>query len=198
MRSPTSRAPATSRATTCVTGSASPTTASASMPTPCCLAPTPSEPHRAIRLATPDSLDALLVRNAVRCPTSAAVSRCGMPKLYERTIVTERQAIEETYFLGLRMNRGLELLAIKEEFGIAAVDDYRERHRRPGLPRPAGRSKTAGCASPRKAACSPTRSSPPFCATDDAEHRWPTCCLPLAECGVRQLDTAGGVCAAAL
>ena len=46
--------------------------------------------------------------------------------LYERTIVTERQAIEETYFLGLRMNRGLELLAIKEEFGIAAVDDYRE------------------------------------------------------------------------
>jgi oxygen-independent coproporphyrinogen-3 oxidase len=46
--------------------------------------------------------------------------------LYERTIVTERQAIEETYFLGLRMNCGLELLAIKEEFGIAAVDDYRD------------------------------------------------------------------------
>jgi oxygen-independent coproporphyrinogen-3 oxidase len=45
---------------------------------------------------------------------------------FERTIVSERQAIEETYFLGLRMNCGLELLAIKEEFGIGAVDDYRE------------------------------------------------------------------------
>jgi oxygen-independent coproporphyrinogen-3 oxidase len=40
--------------------------------------------------------------------------------------VGERQAIEETYFLGLRLNRGLELFAIKEQFGIAAVDDYRE------------------------------------------------------------------------
>ena len=42
------------------------------------------------------------------------------------TIVSRQQAIEETYFLGLRMNCGLELLAIKEEFGIAAVDNYRE------------------------------------------------------------------------
>jgi len=46
--------------------------------------------------------------------------------LYERTVVGERQAIEETYFLGLRLNRGLELFAIKEAFGIVAVDDYRE------------------------------------------------------------------------
>ena len=45
---------------------------------------------------------------------------------FERTIIHERQAIEETYFLGLRMNCGVELLAIKEEFGIAAVDDYHE------------------------------------------------------------------------
>jgi oxygen-independent coproporphyrinogen III oxidase len=72
-------------------------------------APTRSEPHRAIRLATSDSLEALV---------SGAAS--------ERTVVGERQAIEETYFLGLRMNCGVELLAIKEEFGIGAVDDYRE------------------------------------------------------------------------
>ncbi|MGC2209563.1 MAG: radical SAM family heme chaperone HemW [Candidatus Korobacteraceae bacterium] len=72
-------------------------------------APAPSEPHRAVRLATPDSLEELL-RGARS----------------ERTVVSERQAIEETYFLGLRMNCGVELLAIKEEFGIAAVDDYRE------------------------------------------------------------------------
>ncbi len=107
-------------------------------------APTSSVPHRALRLATPDSLDDLLslenpggphpprlwanVGSATERQASATGS-AALPDsgdLYEVTIVTERQAIEETYFLGLRMNRGLELLAIKEEFGIAAVDDYRE------------------------------------------------------------------------
>jgi oxygen-independent coproporphyrinogen-3 oxidase len=72
-------------------------------------APTPSEPNRAVRVATPDTLEALLA---------------GAP--VESQVVSEQQAIEETYFLGLRMNRGVELLAVKEEFGIAAVDNYRE------------------------------------------------------------------------
>jgi oxygen-independent coproporphyrinogen-3 oxidase len=73
-------------------------------------APIPSEPHRAIRLAWPDSIEALLANTAA-----------------ERTVVSERQAIEETYFLGLRTVEGLELFAIKEEFGIAAVDMYKDR-----------------------------------------------------------------------
>ena len=73
------------------------------------LAPTPSDPYRGVRIASADSLEALL---AGAGPVS--------------TIVTRQQAIEETYFLGLRMNRGVELLAIKEEFGIDAVDGYRE------------------------------------------------------------------------
>ncbi len=72
-------------------------------------APTRADPHRAVRIASADSLEALL---AGAGPVS--------------TIVTRQQAIEETYFLGLRMNRGVELLAIKEEFGIDAVDGYRE------------------------------------------------------------------------
>lgn len=72
-------------------------------------APTSSEPHRAVRIAAVDSLNALLAG--------------GVPEI---TTVTEQQAIEETYFLGLRMNRGIELLAIKEEFGADAVDSYRE------------------------------------------------------------------------
>jgi oxygen-independent coproporphyrinogen-3 oxidase len=72
-------------------------------------APALEEPHRAVRLATADSLDALLA---------------GTPP--ESTIVGARQAIEETYFLGLRMNRGVELSAIQKGFGAAAVDDYRE------------------------------------------------------------------------
>ena len=72
-------------------------------------APVPGQPHRAVRLACADSLDALL----------AGASP-------ERTTVSEQQAIEETYFLGLRQTRGVELLAIKEEFGIDAVDKYRD------------------------------------------------------------------------
>jgi oxygen-independent coproporphyrinogen-3 oxidase len=98
-------------------------------------APTRSEPHRAIRLATPDSLEEVLGGPHPPLPW-ANVGTEGAPHLplladvgaglYERTVVGERQAIEETYFLGLRLNRGLELFAIKEAFGIAAVDDYRE------------------------------------------------------------------------
>jgi len=72
-------------------------------------APIRADLHRALRIATADSLEALLA---------------GTPPV--TTVVSRLQAIEETYFLGLRMNRGVELLAIKEEFGISAVDDYRE------------------------------------------------------------------------
>ncbi len=73
------------------------------------LSPTPSDPHRAVRLATPDSLDALLLEAP-----------------FESTIISRQQAIEETYFLGLRLNRGVRLQAIKDEFGTTAVDDYRD------------------------------------------------------------------------
>jgi oxygen-independent coproporphyrinogen-3 oxidase len=72
-------------------------------------APVPGDVNRSVRIATPDSLDALLAGAAA-----------------ERTVVSGQQAVEETYFLGLRMNRGVELLAIKEEFGIAAVDQYKD------------------------------------------------------------------------
>jgi oxygen-independent coproporphyrinogen-3 oxidase len=72
-------------------------------------APVRGDVNRSVRIATPDSLDALLAGGAA-----------------ERTVVNGQQAIEETYFLGLRMNRGVELLAIKEEFGVAAVDQYKD------------------------------------------------------------------------
>lgn len=72
-------------------------------------APTLREPNRAMRIASPDSLDALLA---------------GVPS--ESTIISEQQAVEETYFLGLRMNCGLELRAIQNAFGAASVNDYRD------------------------------------------------------------------------
>jgi oxygen-independent coproporphyrinogen III oxidase len=72
-------------------------------------APTHGEPHAAVRFATSDNLDALLA---------------DTPRT--RTNVDERAAIEEAWFLGLRLNRGIELLAIHEGFGIDAVERYRE------------------------------------------------------------------------
>jgi oxygen-independent coproporphyrinogen-3 oxidase len=90
-------------------------------------APTVDEPPRAVRLAAPDSLEALIGTSLI------GTSLPGTPSLgtasaepFEVTIVSERQAVEETYFLGLRMNCGVELTAIQERFGGAAVDDYRE------------------------------------------------------------------------
>ncbi len=95
-------------------------------------APTPSDPHRAIRLATPDSLDALLAP-APAAGSAVIPNSDGAPHLppladvgFETTNVTKQQAIEETYFLGLRLNRGVSLRAVKDEFGPAAVDDYRD------------------------------------------------------------------------
>jgi oxygen-independent coproporphyrinogen-3 oxidase len=72
-------------------------------------APRPAEPHAAVRAATPDDLDTLLA---------------GAPRTI--TPVSEQAAVEETYFLGLRLSRGVDLLQTKIEFGIPAVDRYRE------------------------------------------------------------------------
>lgn len=71
-------------------------------------APRPGEPHAAIRFATTDNLDALLANAPLT-----------------RTAVSEKNAIEELYFLGLRLNRGLELVSVHEEYGIDAVERYR-------------------------------------------------------------------------
>jgi oxygen-independent coproporphyrinogen-3 oxidase len=70
--------------------------------------PQPGQAHAAVRFATTDNLDALLANAQLSC-----------------TSVSEKNSIEELYFLGLRLNRGIELAAVKEQFGIDAVDRYR-------------------------------------------------------------------------
>jgi oxygen-independent coproporphyrinogen-3 oxidase len=62
----------------------------------------------AVRFATPDSLDRYI---SGMTPTCTAISSCA--------------ALEETFFLGLRLTRGISLDAIAGEFGADAV----ERHR---------------------------------------------------------------------
>ena len=60
--------------------------------------------HSAVRIATSDELDVLL--------SGAAL---------DVTRIDERMALEETWFLGLRLNRGVELSCVESEFGAAAL-----------------------------------------------------------------------------
>jgi oxygen-independent coproporphyrinogen III oxidase len=72
-------------------------------------APTKRSPHGAVRFSTSDNLDTLLV---------------GAPLMPIE--VDERDAIEEVFFLRLRLNRGIEMVAVAEEYGIDAVERYRD------------------------------------------------------------------------
>ncbi len=59
----------------------------------------------AIRVAATDDLTVYLEQGA----------------LYERTTVDAKAALEEAWFLGLRRNAGVELVAIKNEFGAESL-----------------------------------------------------------------------------
>jgi oxygen-independent coproporphyrinogen-3 oxidase len=67
------------------------------------------EPNAAVRFATVDDLDQLL----------AEASRT-------QTYVDEEHAIEEAWFLGLRLNRGIDLSEMAEQYGIDAIEKYRD------------------------------------------------------------------------
>jgi oxygen-independent coproporphyrinogen III oxidase len=58
----------------------------------------------AVRFSTPDSLDGYINRAA------------GAP-----TLVSEQAALEESFFLGLRLNRGVDLERIRAEFGAESL-----------------------------------------------------------------------------
>jgi oxygen-independent coproporphyrinogen-3 oxidase len=73
------------------------------------LSPKDGERHAAVRAQTADELEPLL---------------SGSPRTV--TNISESAAIEETYFLGLRLVRGVNLLEIKEEYGVGAVERYRD------------------------------------------------------------------------
>ena len=76
---------------------------------PLCGAAAPGCENRAVRFATPDSLEAYLA---------------GEP--FARTPVSTAQALEESFFLGLRLNRGVDLRQLGAAFSEEAVDAFRE------------------------------------------------------------------------
>lgn len=67
----------------------------------------PANSLRAVRFATPDSLQSYLE---------------GAPM--KQTLVDKQAAIEETFFLGLRLTRGLDLEQVSGEFGVSAVTAF--------------------------------------------------------------------------
>ncbi len=71
----------------------------------------------AVRFATPDSLEAF--------SAMGTESRVRTEQLkVSRTLVDERAAVEESFFLGLRLNRGVSLEDLRQRFGSAAIDGY--------------------------------------------------------------------------
>ncbi len=62
---------------------------------------------KSVRFFSPDSLDEYFADIPPR-----------------RTVVSQRAALEETFFLGLRLNRGVDLQKIAEKFGKEALADF--------------------------------------------------------------------------
>jgi oxygen-independent coproporphyrinogen-3 oxidase len=71
----------------------------------------------AVRFATPDSLEGYSAANGA--------SAHAKQLLESRTLVNAQAALEESFFLGLRLNRGISLASLKAKFGDAAMASYR-------------------------------------------------------------------------
>jgi len=64
---------------------------------------------RAVRFSMPDSLDGYMKASRM-----------------ERTTVSANAFLQEAFFLGLRLNRGVDTQELRQEFGNAAVDEHSE------------------------------------------------------------------------
>jgi oxygen-independent coproporphyrinogen III oxidase len=73
----------------------------------------------ALRFATPDSLEVYSAAANSKQPVAARAQQL----LESRTLVDSQTALEESFFLGLRMNCGVSLTEIGNRFGPAVVAD---------------------------------------------------------------------------
>jgi oxygen-independent coproporphyrinogen-3 oxidase len=86
----------------------------------------------AVRFATPDSLESYSVKelSVVSCQLSATARSEGnvatrIQQLQSsRSLIDQQAALEESFFLGLRLNRGVSPPALKAQFGEAAIDGF--------------------------------------------------------------------------
>jgi oxygen-independent coproporphyrinogen III oxidase len=75
----------------------------------------------AVRFATPDALEAFSAAADQANPASFRVQQLKA----SRTLVDIQAAMEESFFLGLRLNRGIALGDLAAKFGSDALDVYR-------------------------------------------------------------------------
>lgn len=74
----------------------------------------------AIRFATPDSLEGYSAAAMQLQPGNARISQL----LISRTLIDSEAALEEEFFLGLRMNRGVSLSQIAARYGTERVAEF--------------------------------------------------------------------------
>jgi oxygen-independent coproporphyrinogen-3 oxidase len=74
----------------------------------------------AVRFATPDSLE----EYSWAANDSEPIERRAQQLFASRTLVDKQTALEESFFLGLRMNRGVSLTTVVERFGAEAVREF--------------------------------------------------------------------------
>jgi oxygen-independent coproporphyrinogen-3 oxidase len=72
----------------------------------------------AVRFATPDSLD------EYSSATNKSSAR-AQQLLATRMLIDAQAALEESFFLGLRLNRGISVRELQRKFGEAVLDSYR-------------------------------------------------------------------------
>ena len=75
----------------------------------------------AVRFATPDSLDAYLSAGNQLDAREARVQQLQA----SRSCIDTQAALEESFFLGLRLNRGISFRELQRQFGEAVLDSYR-------------------------------------------------------------------------
>ena len=82
----------------------------------------------AVRFATPDSLEEFSGSRGqeIEGQLSAVSRQLSVVEQLKasRTLVDRKAALEESFFLGLRLNRGVSLDDLRARFGDAAIDDY--------------------------------------------------------------------------
>jgi len=74
----------------------------------------------AVRFATPDSLE----EYSWAANDLEPIERRAQQLFASRTLVDKQTALEESFFLGLRMNRGVSLTTVVERFGAEAVREF--------------------------------------------------------------------------
>jgi oxygen-independent coproporphyrinogen-3 oxidase len=61
----------------------------------------------------------------VRFATVDALEKFTAGAPQQRTLVLKQMAVEETFFLGLRLNRGLDLREVEQTFGPDMLEEFR-------------------------------------------------------------------------